>query len=193
MTRQHGNRSLRDLVRRIHSALLLPWRPSARRRQDAAGKADPGENQWRSIYVNTPLPHQPSSSPTKRSTPTYATNKIRTAKYTLISFFPKSLVFQFKRIANCYFLFIIILQFIPSISEGSAKLSAISLLFIVFLSMCKDGYEDSKRSASDRDANRALTHIMGNGWVNFNKPPMSVLTPRGPLKLLFDDSGAGGS
>lgn len=39
----------------------------------------------------------------------YARNKIRTAKYTPLSFIPKNLWFQFHNIANVYFLFIIIL------------------------------------------------------------------------------------
>lgn len=39
----------------------------------------------------------------------YKRNKIRTAKYTPISFIPKNLWFQFHNIANVYFLFLIIL------------------------------------------------------------------------------------
>ena len=39
----------------------------------------------------------------------YARNKIRTAKYTPLSFIPKNLWFQFHNIANIYFLFVIIL------------------------------------------------------------------------------------
>jgi phospholipid-translocating ATPase len=39
----------------------------------------------------------------------YARNKIRTAKYTPLSFIPKNLWLQFHNIANGYFLFIIIL------------------------------------------------------------------------------------
>lgn len=40
---------------------------------------------------------------------TYPRNKIRTAKYTPISFIPKNLWFQFQNVANIYFLFIIII------------------------------------------------------------------------------------
>ena len=39
----------------------------------------------------------------------YARNKIRTAKYTPLSFIPKNLYFQFQNVANIYFLFIVIL------------------------------------------------------------------------------------
>ncbi len=37
-------------------------------------------------------------------------NKIKTSRYTIITFLPKNLFEQFRRAANCYFLFIMILQ-----------------------------------------------------------------------------------
>lgn len=40
---------------------------------------------------------------------TYARNKIRTAKYTPLSFVPKNLWFQFHNIANIFFLFLVII------------------------------------------------------------------------------------
>lgn len=39
----------------------------------------------------------------------YTRNKIRTAKYTPLSFIPKNLFFQFQNIANIFFLFVVIL------------------------------------------------------------------------------------
>jgi phospholipid-translocating ATPase len=65
---------------------------------------DPG----RRVYFNVPLP---ASERDEDGTPKqiYARNKIRTARYTPISFIPKNLYFQFHNIANMYFLFIIIL------------------------------------------------------------------------------------
>jgi len=64
--------------------------------------------QGRTIYFNMPLP---DSSKDEEGHPAvvYPRNKIRTAKYTPLSFFPKNLWFQFHNIANIYFLFIIIL------------------------------------------------------------------------------------
>ncbi len=62
----------------------------------------------RTIFFNLPLPASmlddeghPSSS--------YARNKIRTAKYTPLSFIPKNIWFQFHNVANIFFLFVIIL------------------------------------------------------------------------------------
>ena len=40
----------------------------------------------------------------------YARNKVRTAKYTALSFIPKNLWLQFHNIANIFFLIIVILN-----------------------------------------------------------------------------------
>jgi len=62
----------------------------------------------RRVYFNVPLP-QRERDPEGHPLANYARNKIRTAKYTPLSFIPKNLWFQFHNIANVYFLFIIIL------------------------------------------------------------------------------------
>ena len=62
----------------------------------------------RRIFFNIPLPddmRDQDGHPVSH----FPRNKIRTAKYTPLSFIPKNLYFQFHNIANIYFLFIIIL------------------------------------------------------------------------------------
>lgn len=69
---------------------------------------DNPEENGRRIYFNTPLPDSAKDNdghPIIR----YERNKIRTAKYTPLSFVPKNLWFQFHNIANIYFLFVILL------------------------------------------------------------------------------------
>ena len=63
----------------------------------------------RMIYFNQPLPAE-AKDEDGRPVNHYARNKIRTAKYTPLSFIPKNLWFQFHNIANIYFLFIILLS-----------------------------------------------------------------------------------
>lgn len=62
----------------------------------------------RTLYFNLPLPkdQQNEHGLSKNS---YSRNKIRTAKYTPLSFIPKNLYFQFHNIANIFFLFQVIL------------------------------------------------------------------------------------
>lgn len=62
----------------------------------------------RTIFFNQPLP---SDQLDEKGHPRqqFARNKIRTARYTALSFIPKNLWYQFHNIANCYFLLLIIL------------------------------------------------------------------------------------
>lgn len=73
------------------------------------GHEEDRDNQGpRTLFFNIPLPADAvdeDGHPTKH----YRRNKIRTAKYTPLSFVPKNLWFQFHNIANVYFLFLIIL------------------------------------------------------------------------------------
>lgn len=77
---------------------------------DAEGSESGSEEQdsGRRVYFNVPLP-QHERDENGHPTAHYARNKIRTAKYTPLSFIPKNLYFQFHNVANMYFLFIIIL------------------------------------------------------------------------------------
>ncbi len=62
----------------------------------------------RTLYFNLALPDalkDDSGLPLQ----TFTRNKIRTAKYTPLSFVPKNLWFQFHNIANIFFLFLVIL------------------------------------------------------------------------------------
>jgi phospholipid-translocating ATPase len=71
-----------------------------------AGSDEPDNG--RRVYFNVPLP-QTERDDEGHPIASYSRNKIRTAKYTPLSFVPKNLWFQFHNIANVYFLFIIIL------------------------------------------------------------------------------------
>lgn len=71
-----------------------------------AGSDEPDNG--RRVYFNVPLP-QTERDEEGHPIASYSRNKIRTAKYTPLSFVPKNLWFQFHNIANVYFLFIIIL------------------------------------------------------------------------------------
>lgn len=69
-----------------------------------------GENaEARNIYFNIPLPRE-ALDDNGRPKVHFNRNKIRTTKYTPLSFIPKNLWYQFHNIANDYFLFLIILN-----------------------------------------------------------------------------------
>lgn len=63
----------------------------------------------RTIYFNQVLPPSAVSPETGLPLEVYPRNKIRTTKYTPLTFVPKNLYYQFRNVANVYFLLILIL------------------------------------------------------------------------------------
>lgn len=80
--------------------------------EEPEGDADGESDGPRTLYFNQPLP---ATSVDENGNPLahFRRNKIRTAKYTPLSFVPKNLWYQFHNIANVYFLFLIILAVRP--------------------------------------------------------------------------------
>lgn len=74
----------------------------------------------------------------------YCDNYVTTTKYTLVSFLPKSLFEQFRRIANLYFLLCAFLSFTP-LSPNSPVSSVLPLVVVVAVTMVKELIEDWKR------------------------------------------------
>lgn len=95
----------------------------------------------RTVYFNLPLPPgevDDDGNPAKH----YRRNKIRTAKYTALSFVPKNLYFQFQNIANVYFLFLIILAVSTHArTHACAVLRANSCLVFQYIRRVKSGLE----------------------------------------------------
>ncbi|VDL83797.1 unnamed protein product [Nippostrongylus brasiliensis] len=93
-------------------------------------------------------------------------NYIKTSKYNIITFIPQNLFEQFQRIANFYFLVLMILQFIPQISSISWYSTAIPLVIVLAFSAVKDGYDDMQRHISDRNVNGRKSFVVRNGHLN---------------------------
>src|SRR6266498_3831253 len=99
----------------------------------------------RCIYVNMPLPQADLDQYGEPKT-RYAANKIRTSKYTLLTFVPKNLFEQFRRVANVYFLFVVLLQVSPLIGgQVDPFIAALPLISIIAMTAIKDAFEDWKR------------------------------------------------
>lgn len=84
----------------------------------------------------------------------YRDNRVKTSKYTFLTFLPKNLVEQFSKLANVYFLIISFMQMIPIISISAGKpVMLMPLAFVIAVSMIKDIFEDFKRHKSDKSEN----------------------------------------
>ncbi|KAL8138104.1 hypothetical protein V2J09_004105 [Rumex salicifolius] len=93
----------------------------------------------------------------------YLDNYVRTTKYTLLTFVPKSLFEQFRRVANFYFLVVGILAFTP-LAPYTAVSAIVPLIFVIGVSMLKEAVEDWRRLQQDIEVNtRKLKVHNGNG------------------------------
>ncbi|OIW15908.1 hypothetical protein TanjilG_04443 [Lupinus angustifolius] len=99
----------------------------------------------RTVYCNQPQIHD------KRSL-FYCRNNVSTTKYNIITFFPKALFEQFRRVANIYFLLAACLS-VSSISPFSPVSMIAPLGFVVGLSMAKEALEDFRRFLQDVKVN----------------------------------------
>ena len=70
--------------------------------------------------------------------------RFKSSKYSLYTFLPLNLIEQFRRAANIYFLVTLILTWVID-SPVSPESWLLSLLFIIVITMVKQGYEDYLR------------------------------------------------
>ncbi|CAM8884390.1 unnamed protein product [Rhodiola kirilowii] len=92
-------------------------------------------------------------------------NSVSTTKYNVLTFLPKGLYEQFRRVANLYFLFISILSTTP-ISPVSPITNVVPLSLVLLLSLIKEAYEDWKRFQNDLSINNSLIEVLqGHRWV----------------------------
>ena len=89
-------------------------------------------------------------------------NLISTTKYNFITFIPKSLIIQFYRLSNVYFLATAIIQSIPIISPLSSLTAIFPLIFVLFVSMVRELIEDLSRMKYDNINNKMNVFIFKN-------------------------------
>ncbi|QRV93154.1 phospholipid-translocating P-type ATPase [Ceratobasidium sp. AG-Ba] len=134
------------------------------------GKQPPGHR--RMVYVNLPLPDSETNSsgdPVVR----YARNKVRTSKYTIITFIPKNLYEQFRRVANLYFLALVVLQVFPVFGAAAPQIAMVPLVIILSITAAKDGIEDYRRASLDDEVNNSAATKLStstSSWRNPNQP-----------------------
>ncbi|KAF5370921.1 hypothetical protein D9615_009819 [Tricholomella constricta] len=153
-------------------------RPESVTKEGGPTKEVPGVR--RNVYVNHPLSAMEvdnGGEPLAR----YARNKVRTTKYTIITFVPKNLYEQFRRVANLFFLSLVVLQLFPVFGAAAGSIAVLPLLFILTVTAIKDGVEDYRRSTLDEEVNTSAVTKFAGGWRNVNQPT----DPRSWFEKLF--------
>lgn len=91
-------------------------------------------------------------------------NTISTTKYSAITFFPKSLLFQFKRAANIYFLLVSILTCLDFSPKKPSSMIG-TFAFVLIATMIKELIEDYSRYKQDKLQNsREVERLSSSGW-----------------------------
>lgn len=111
----------------------------------------------RTVYPCTSYPREMSNfeDPNKK----FANNYVRTTKYKFWNFLLLNLWEQLHRFANCYFIFIVVLNFMPRIEAFGKELAVIPVAIVLGLTAVKDGFEDFKRFCADQVVNNMTANV----------------------------------
>ncbi|KFQ57851.1 putative phospholipid-transporting ATPase IK, partial [Pelecanus crispus] len=99
----------------------------------------------------------------------YAGNAIKTAKYNVFTFLPLNLYEQFHRMANIYFVFIILLQTFPEISTLPWYTLLFPLSCLLTIRGLRDLIDDIGRHQSDRKINSRPCEILSGKSFRWQK------------------------
>ncbi|CAI9756241.1 unnamed protein product [Fraxinus pennsylvanica] len=92
-------------------------------------------------------------------------NSVSTTKYDVLTFLPKGLFEQFRRVANLYFLMISILSCTP-VSPVSPITNVLPLSLVLLVSLIKEAWEDWKRFQNDMAINNSTVDVFQDQkWV----------------------------
>uniref|UniRef100_A0AAX7TYK2 Phospholipid-transporting ATPase n=1 Tax=Astatotilapia calliptera TaxID=8154 RepID=A0AAX7TYK2_ASTCA len=89
----------------------------------------------------------------------YKSNKIRTTKYSFLSFLPKNVFEQLHRFANVYFIFLAALNFVPVVEAFQPEIALVPIVLVLSLTALKDICEDYRRFKTDRLINGLLCRV----------------------------------
>ncbi|KAK5900490.1 hypothetical protein CgunFtcFv8_025448 [Champsocephalus gunnari] len=129
-------------------------------------EAKPSEMGWKVKANDRPYHHLPEFEKKvflciKKSR--YSGNAIKTYKYNVLTFIPLNLYEQFKRVANLYFLALLILQIIPDITTLPWYTTLIPLVVVLSITAIKDLVDDLARHRMDKEINNRKSEVLLDG------------------------------
>ncbi|CAN6483615.1 unnamed protein product [Victoria cruziana] len=147
--------SVPSMARSRNSSLVTDRQPSSRTVR--LGRVQPQAPGHRTIYCND----REANLPVR-----FKGNSISTTKYNILTFLPKGLFEQFRRVANLYFLMISILSTTP-ISPVHPITNVVPLSLVLFVSLVKEAFEDWKRLNNDKVINSSpIDVLIEQKWVS---------------------------
>ncbi|XP_077253385.1 putative phospholipid-transporting ATPase 5 [Tasmannia lanceolata] len=146
--------------------------------EDATAQQFGGPGFTRVAFCNQPNLH-------KKGPFRYPNNSISMTKYNFVTFLPKSLFEQFRRVANLYFLLAAVLS-VTSLAAFSPPSVIAPLVFVVGISIAKEALEDWHRFFQDLKVNSRTVKVhVGNG--DFVDKPWKALHVGDVVKVVKND------
>ncbi|KAI8556047.1 hypothetical protein RHMOL_Rhmol05G0222300 [Rhododendron molle] len=155
---------IRARLRRSNLYTFACIRPRDGEREEPHQFQGPGFS--RIVFCNEPRRHV--HKPLK-----YCSNYISTTKYNVITFLPKAIFEQFRRVANLYFLLAACLSITPVAPFSTVSMIA-PLAFVIGLSMAKEAMEDWQRFIQDMKVNMRKAMVHKRDGVFGSKPWMKL-------------------
>lgn len=141
---------------------LFFWNRNKKPSHTGGGGGDDDEPEDTVVRNRTVVPNHTipvDVPPDKHPNRAYTNNFIRTTKYTIFTFLPKNLFEQFHRFANLYFLFIVLLNWVPAINAFGKEISMMPVIFVLGVTAIKDIFEDRRRYLSDKRVNNSTCRV----------------------------------
>ncbi|XP_033991199.1 probable phospholipid-transporting ATPase VD isoform X1 [Trematomus bernacchii] len=132
-----------------------PAGPPEKTSQEAHGSPQAVSRKRRTVFARHG-PHPQEYEATSRG---YMGNAIRSSKYTLLTFIPMNLFQQFHRAANLYFLFLVLLNWVPVVEAFQKEITMIPLLVVLTVIGIKDALEDFRRYLFDKKVNNNVVRV----------------------------------
>jgi len=117
------------------------------------GMLSPGRRARRREGTRAAYPAVALNRPAENGARDFPDNAVHTTKYTLLSFVPKLLYEQFRKVTSFYFLLTVVVTAIPAVSPIDPWASLIGLLFILVVAGVREAVEDVHRYRADRRVN----------------------------------------
>ncbi|OQR83446.1 P-type ATPase (P-ATPase) Superfamily [Achlya hypogyna] len=95
----------------------------------------------------------------------FASNEMRTSKYTLLNFFPVALYLAFRLSTNFYFLIIAILQSWSKVSPVGPMTAVTPLVLVVGIVLLREAIEDHNRHVLDLKTNTKSIQVLRYGEI----------------------------
>ncbi|ETW08645.1 hypothetical protein, variant [Aphanomyces invadans] len=156
-----------------------------RRMQTSATTSESGSPPGRVLFVND---RQATRAAMAKLGLSYAGNVVRTSKYSVLSFLPKNLMEQFRRVANFYFLIISLLQLATPYSPTNQYSTVGPLVLVLVATMIKEAVEDKVRHDADKTVNHGKTLVFVEALGGYREMLWQELQVGDVVKVLDGES-----